>query len=149
MKTTSIWRQPKYEDDLELKKTWFKRPYPARAYTTLVVLVSKYSHSTCVRITRKRVYIRFIFCARIYNSSAHMCAPIFNCCLMSLTLKFHKNPSFRGGDVQLFVTFYNCHNPTSTSTQLKSWAWHENDFRPPTTTTNSMSSISQLYLTRF
>ena len=40
MKTTSIWRQPKNEDDLKLKKNWFWRLYPARAYTTLVVLVS-------------------------------------------------------------------------------------------------------------
>ena len=28
-----------------------------------------------------------------------------------------------------------CHNPNSTSTQLKSWVWHENDFTPPITTT--------------
>ena len=43
-----------------------------------------------------------------------------------------------------------CHNPNSTSTQLKSWVRHENDFSPPTTThTNSMSSLSQLFLTRF
>ena len=48
-----------------------------------------------------------------------------------------------------------CHNPNSTLTQLKSWVWHENDFRPPppppptTTTTNSMSLISQLFLAQF
>ena len=40
-----------------------------------------------------------------------------------------------------------CHNHNSIKTQLKSWVWHENDFRPPTTTTtNSMSLISQLFL---
>ena len=33
------WRWPKYEDDLKLKKNWFRRPYPAWAYTTLVVRV--------------------------------------------------------------------------------------------------------------
>ena len=45
-----------------------------------------------------------------------------------------------------------CHNPNSTSTQLKSWVWHEKDFKPPPTTTthtNSMSSMSQVFLTRF
>ena len=47
------------------------------------------------------------------------------------------------------VDFY-CHNPYSTSTQLKSWVWHENDFSPPSTThTNSISAISQLLLSRF
>ena len=41
-------------------------------------------------------------------------------------------------------------NIATTSTQLKRWVWHENDFSPPTTThTNSMSAISQLLLTRF
>ena len=42
-----------------------------------------------------------------------------------------------------------CH---STSPQLKSWVWHENDLTPPTHHhhhKNSMSSISQLFLTRF
>ena len=39
------WRQPQYEDSLNMKttanwkKNWFRRPYLARAYTTLVVLV--------------------------------------------------------------------------------------------------------------
>ena len=28
-----------------------------------------------------------------------------------------------------FIVF--CHNPNSTSTQLNSWVWHENDFNPP------------------
>ena len=47
-----------------------------------------------------------------------------------------------------------CHSPNSTSTQLKSWVWHENNLNPPpppttTTHTNSMSAISQLLLTRF
>ena len=54
--------------------------------------------------------------------------------------------------VFIFRFLFNCHNPNSTSTQLKSCVWHENDFRlqPPTTThTNSMSAISQLLLTRF
>ena len=44
------------------------------------------------------------------------------------------------------------HSPNSTSTQLKSWVWHENDFnspQPPSPTANSMSLISQLLLTRF
>ena len=36
-KTTSIWRRLKYEDDLKLKRS--DLVYPARAYTTLVVLV--------------------------------------------------------------------------------------------------------------
>ena len=47
----------------------------------------------------------------------------------------------------------NCHNPNSTSTQLKSCVWHKNYFRPLPTThlhhTNSMASISQLFLTWF
>ena len=47
-----------------------------------------------------------------------------------------------------------CHSPNSTSTQLKSWVWHENNLNPPpppttTTHTNSMSAISQLLLTQF
>ena len=29
------------------------------------------------------------------------------------------------------IWLVNCHNPNSTSTQLKSWVWHENDFNPP------------------
>ena len=39
------WRRPHYEHGLNMKttsnwkKNWFRRPYPARAYTTLVVLV--------------------------------------------------------------------------------------------------------------
>ena len=45
----------------------------------------------------------------------------------------------------------NCHNPDSTTTQFKSWVWHENNFTPPPppTTRNSTSSIFQLLLTRF
>ena len=31
----------------------------------------------------------------------------------------------------------NGHNPNLTLTQLKSWVWHENDFRPPSTTTQT------------
>ena len=54
--------------------------------------------------------------------------------------------------IKIHVLFC-CHNPNSTSTQLKSWVWHENDFNPPLpppiTHTNSMSAISQLLLTWF
>ena len=35
------------------------------------------------------------------------------------------------------------------SSQLNTWVWHEDDITPPPTTRNSMSSISQLLLTRF
>ena len=55
----------------------------------------------------------------------------------------------------LSLNFFNCHTPNSTSTQLKSWVWHENVFRPNKLWflhhphTNSMSSISKLLLTPF
>ena len=29
------------------------------------------------------------------------------------------------------INLFNCQNPNSTSTQLKRWVWHENDFTPP------------------
>ena len=32
-------------------------------------------------------------------------------------------------DMVLFCSY--CQNPNSTSSQLKSWVWNENDFRPP------------------
>ena len=35
-----------------------------------------------------------------------------------------------------------CHNPNSTSTQLKSWVWHVNDFNPPTTQTQCQQYLS-------
>ena len=47
----------------------------------------------------------------------------------------------------MFEVFHqnkSCHNPNSTSTQLKSWVWH-----PPNHHRNSMSAISQLLLTQF
>ena len=42
----------------------------------------------------------------------------------------------------------NCHNPNSTTTQLKSWVWHKNDLTPPppTTTGNSTSSFNGRFL---
>ena len=55
-------------------------------------------------------------------------------------------------ELKLIDKGYYCHNPYSATTQLnKSWVWHENDFTPPptTTTANSMSVISQLFLTCF
>ena len=41
----------------------------------------------------------------------------------------------RGGDFHNIYPFI--HNPNSTSTQLKSWVWQENDSNPPTTTTET------------
>ena len=40
----------------------------------------------------------------------------------------------------------NCHNPNSTSTQLKSWVWHENDFNPPPGCYNFFHFLSALIL---
>ena len=51
--------------------------------------------------------------------------------------KNNKNNDNNNAENLNFLT--NCHNPNSTSTQLKSWVWHENDFNPPpppTTTTH-------------
>ena len=35
------------------------------------------------------------------------------------------------------VSSANCHNPNSTSTQLKRWVWHENDFNNNNNNNNS------------
>ena len=43
--------------------------------------------------------------------------------------KNNKNNDNNNAENLNFLT--NCHNPNSTSTQLKSWVWHENDFNPP------------------
>ena len=48
-------------------------------------------------------------CARDYGSYTRVHAQIFtkiNSYLMSLSLKFRKDPSFRSGDISLFVTVY-------------------------------------------
>ena len=51
--------------------------------------------------------------ARVYNSCARIYAPIFmkfflvvSQCLINLSFKFRKDPSFRWGDISLFVTVF-------------------------------------------
>ena len=65
------------------------------------------------RTSRKRARARQNICARVYDSYAHVRARIFtkknlvvNFYLMNLSFKFHKDPSFRWGDIPLFVTVY-------------------------------------------
>ena len=45
-------------------------------------------------------------------------------------VSFEHHDSLRENPPWPLITKY-CHNPNSTSTQLKSWVWHENDFNPP------------------
>ena len=65
------------------------------------------------RTSRKRARARQNICARVYNSYAHVRARIFTkknlvvkSYLVNLSFKFRKDPSFRWGDIQLFVTVY-------------------------------------------
>ena len=65
------------------------------------------------RTSRKRARARFAASARNYGSYARVRAQIFtkintliNLYLMKKRLKFRKDPSFRWGDISLFVTMY-------------------------------------------
>ena len=65
------------------------------------------------RTSRKRARARFAASARDYGSYARVRARIFtkintliNLYLMRKSLKFRKDPSFRWGDISLFVTMY-------------------------------------------
>ena len=65
------------------------------------------------RISCNRAHARFMASARVYNSCARIYAPIFmkfflvvSQCLINLSFKFRKDPSFRCGDISLFVTVY-------------------------------------------
>ena len=68
----------------------------------------------CAHKSLKRARARFIASARVYDSCALICAQIFLKCLLvvyyyllSLSFKFHKDPSYHWGDITLFVTLYN------------------------------------------
>ena len=50
---------------------------------------------------------------------------------------------FSGPAYPLVLLHYNCHNPNATSSQLKSWVLHENDFNPPPTTTTTETQCQQ------
>ena len=92
---------------------------------------------TCVRP------INVIFSNRFFCLSDKRC--------LMLIIKKNYETYYRSARVQVWTILKNCHNPKSTSTQLNSWVWHENDFNPPPPTpthpppthTNSMSAISQ------
>ena len=63
--------------------------------------------------SRKRARARFAARARVYGSCARVRARIFTkknlvitSYLMSKSLKFQKDPSFRSRDISLFVTMY-------------------------------------------
>ena len=65
------------------------------------------------RTSRNRAHEFFIARARVYSSYARVRARIFtkiflviNSYLMSLSFKFRQDPSFRWGDIPLFVTVY-------------------------------------------
>ena len=77
----SIWAQP--------KRIWFARVRPLRP-------------PIGERVKRKICY-QINFCKRCENAR---CARVSSKYLMSLSLKFCKDPCFRWGDIQLLVTMY-------------------------------------------
>ena len=60
------------------------------------------SVNRCARTRHKRAHSRWNARTRVYASCARIFARIFR----SISLKFHKDPSFRWGDIVLFVAVY-------------------------------------------
>ena len=61
-------------------------------------------------------------------------------------VSFEHHDSLRENPPWPLITKY-CHNPNSTSTQLKSWVWHENDFTTGITTTTTCTTTTTTPMT--